>query len=126
VLTELWIHNFAIIDELHLTLKPGLIVFTGETGAGKSIIVDAIELLLGGRAESAVIRTSAEVATVEGAFQLPSELRAEVQLILEPEGLWEEDGTLTLGREVRREGRNISVNGRVVPRRAARNRPIPG
>ena len=115
MLTELWIHNFAIIDELHLTLKPGLIVFTGETGAGKSIIVDAIELLLGGRAESAVIRTSAEVATVEGAFQLPTELRAEVQLILEPEGLWEEDGTLTLGREVRREGRNIArVNGRVV------------
>jgi len=115
VLTELWIHNFAIIDELHLTLKPGLIVFTGETGAGKSIIVDAIELLLGGRAESAVIRTSAEVATVEGAFQLPTELRSEVQSILEAEGLWEEDGTLTLGREVRREGRNIArVNGRVV------------
>ena len=115
MLTELWIHNFAIIDELHLTLKPGLIVFTGETGAGKSIIVDAIELLLGGRAESAVIRTSAEVATVEGAFQLPSELRGEVQPILEAEGLWEEDGTLTLGREVRREGRNIArVNGRVV------------
>ena len=115
MLTELWIHNFAIIDELHLTLKPGLIVFTGETGAGKSIIVDAIELLLGGRAESAAIRTSAEVATVEGAFQLPSELRSEVQSILEAEGLWEEDGTLTLGREVRREGRNIArVNGRVV------------
>ena len=115
MLTELWIHNFAIIDELHLTLKPGLIVFTGETGAGKSIIVDAIELLLGGRAESAVIRTSAEVATVEGAFQLPTELRSEVQSILEAEGLWEEDGTLTLGREVRREGRNIArVNGRVV------------
>ena len=115
MLTELWIHNFAIIDELHLTLKPGLIVFTGETGAGKSIIVDAIELLLGGRAESAVIRTSAEVATVEGAFQLPSELRSEVKSILEAEGLWEEDGTLTLGREVRREGRNIArVNGRVV------------
>jgi DNA repair protein RecN (Recombination protein N) len=115
VLTELWIHNFAIIDELHLTLRPGLVVFTGETGAGKSIIVDAIELLLGGRAESAVIRTSAEVATVEGAFQLPSELRGEVRSILEPEGLWEEDGTLTLGREVRREGRNIArVNGRVV------------
>ena len=115
MLTELWIHNFAIIDELHLTLTPGLIVFTGETGAGKSIIVDAIELLLGGRAESAVIRTSAEVATVEGAFQLPSELRSEVQSILEAEGLWEEDGTLTLGREVRREGRNIArVNGRVV------------
>jgi DNA repair protein RecN (Recombination protein N) len=115
VLTELWIHNFAIIDELHLALKPGLVVFTGETGAGKSIIVDAIELLLGGRAESGVIRTSAEVATVEGAFRLPAELRGEVRAILEPEGLWEEDNTLTLGREVRREGRNLArVNGRVV------------
>ncbi|MCX6025918.1 MAG: DNA repair protein RecN [Chloroflexi bacterium] len=115
MLSELWIHNFAIIDELHLALRPGLVVLTGETGAGKSIIVDAIELLLGGRAESAVIRTCAEVATVEGAFQLPSELRGEVRSILEPEGLWEEDGTLTLGREVRREGRNIArVNGRVV------------
>jgi len=115
VLTELWIHNFAIIDELHLALKPGLVVFTGETGAGKSIIVDAIELLLGGRAESGVIRTSAEVATVEGAFRLPAELRSEVRAILEPEGLWEDDEALTLGREVRREGRNLArVNGRVV------------
>ncbi len=115
MLTELWIRNFAIIDELHLVLKPGLVVFTGETGAGKSIIVDAIELLLGGRADSGAIRASADAATVEGAFRLPAELRGELRTLLEAEGLWEEDGTLTLGREVRREGRNLArVNGRVV------------
>jgi recombinational DNA repair ATPase RecF len=56
MLTELRIENFAIIDKLELDLKPGLIIFTGETGAGKSIIMDALEMLLGGRTDATVLR----------------------------------------------------------------------
>ena len=55
MLTELRIHDFAIIDDLSLTLDSGFIVFTGETGAGKSIIIDAVEMLLGGRADSDMV-----------------------------------------------------------------------
>jgi DNA repair ATPase RecN len=60
MLTELSIDNFAIIDHLELQFTPGLITFTGETGAGKSIIIDAVEVLLGGRAEAVMIRSDAE------------------------------------------------------------------
>jgi ABC-type dipeptide/oligopeptide/nickel transport system ATPase component len=99
MLSELWIRNFAIIDELHLQLKPGLVVLTGETGAGKSIIVDAIELLLGGRGEGAMIRTSQEAAVIEAAFEIPASVRNELRAVLEREALWEGEAGVTLGRE---------------------------
>jgi DNA repair protein RecN (Recombination protein N) len=115
MLRELRIRNFAIIEELDLRFEPGLFVLTGETGAGKSIIVDAIEMLLGGRGDSNVIRSGEETASVEGEFTLENGTLAEIRGILEAEGLWEGENTLTLGREVRREGRNIvRVNGRAV------------
>ncbi|MGD0575140.1 MAG: DNA repair protein RecN [Anaerolineales bacterium] len=114
MLSELDIRNFAIIDELHLRFRPGLIVFTGETGAGKSIIVDAIELLLGGRGDPTLIRAEEETATVEGEFRIPEAVRDELQAILEREALWEQEDSLILGREIRRQGKNIArVNGRV-------------
>lgn len=115
MLRELRIRNFAIIEELILRFEPGLFVLTGETGAGKSIIVDAIELLLGGRGDSNVIRSGEETASVEGDFTLENGTLTEIRGILEAEGLWEGENTITLGREVRREGRNIvRVNGRAV------------
>jgi DNA repair protein RecN (Recombination protein N) len=115
MLRELHIRNFAIIEEISLRFEAGLFVLTGETGAGKSIIVDAIELLLGGRGDSDVIRAGEETASVEGEFSLEEGTLAEIRGILEPEGLWEEGDTITLAREVRREGRNIvRVNGRAV------------
>jgi DNA repair protein RecN (Recombination protein N) len=115
MLRELRIRNFAIIDEIVLKFGTGLIVLTGETGAGKSIIVDAIELLLGGRGDSNIIRTGEETASVEGEFQLEQGILEELRGVLEPEGLWEDGGVLTIGREVRREGRNIvRINGRTV------------
>ncbi|MBN1438282.1 MAG: DNA repair protein RecN [Anaerolineales bacterium] len=115
MLRELRIRNFAIIEELTLRFEPGLIVLTGETGAGKSIIVDAIELLLGGRGDANVIRSGEETASVEADFQLQGGILDEVRGILEAEGLWEGDSAVTLGREVRRGGRNIvRVNGRAV------------
>jgi len=70
MLSELTINNFAIIDELHLRFSPGFNVLTGETGAGKSIIIDAVSLLLGGRADTGVIRAGADEARVEGIFTL--------------------------------------------------------
>lgn len=117
MLVELTITNFAIIDNLSLTFAPGFNVLTGETGAGKSIIIDAVSLLLGGRSDVTMVRAGAEAARLEGAFKLDAELRAAVDPILEREELQaDEDGnTLTLAREVRREGRNVCrVNGRTV------------
>jgi DNA repair protein RecN (Recombination protein N) len=115
MLQELRIRNFAIIDEVVLQFGTGLYVLTGETGAGKSIIVDAIEMLLGGRADSNVIRAGEETASVEGIFSLEEGTLADLRALLEPEGLWEEGNVLTLAREMRREGRNIvRINGRAV------------
>jgi DNA repair protein RecN (Recombination protein N) len=70
VLKELRILNFAIIDELHLHFSQGLHVFTGETGAGKSIIIEALSLALGGRASAEMIRAGEDTATIEAAFDL--------------------------------------------------------
>ena len=115
MLTELRIQNFAIIDELTLSLSPGFVVFTGETGAGKSIIIDAVELLLGGRADNTMVRTGSEVALIEGVFQLEPSIQEGVAQILEREGLLDDIGFCVLAREIRREGRNICrVNGRTV------------
>jgi len=69
VLQELHINNFAIIDELHLTLAPGFNILTGETGAGKSILIDAVTLLLGGRADTTALRKGAARARIEGLWQ---------------------------------------------------------
>ncbi len=115
MLTELRIQNFAIIEELTLSLSPGFVVFTGETGAGKSIIIDAVELLLGGRADSTMVRTGADVTLIEGVFQLEPTIQAGVAQILEREGLLDDVGFCVLAREIRREGRNICrINGRTV------------
>ncbi|MBI5291161.1 MAG: DNA repair protein RecN [Chloroflexi bacterium] len=117
MLSELTISNFAIIDALSLTFAPGFNVLTGETGAGKSIIIDAVSLLLGGRSDASMVRAGADVAQLEGLFTLDGELRAAVDPILEREELQADDdgGALALAREVRREGRNVCrVNGRTV------------
>jgi len=70
VLEELRIRDFAIIDELDLRFNSGLVVLTGETGAGKSIIIDAVELVLGEWADSTVVRSGAERALIEAVFRL--------------------------------------------------------
>ena len=115
MLSELRIENFAIIGRLDLRLGPGLVILTGETGAGKSIILDAVELLIGGRADTTVIRAEAETAIIEGVFELAGAEKAAAHEILEREDLLDEPDYVTLTREVRREGRNIArVNGRTV------------
>jgi DNA repair protein RecN (Recombination protein N) len=113
MLNELRIENFAIIDRLELHFKPGLITFTGETGAGKSIIIDAVETLLGGRAEATMIRSGAERANIEASFHLTPHIRQAVHTILAREDLLDDPDYLTLGREIRSTGRNVArVNGR--------------
>ena len=116
MLAELRIRDFAIIDELQLSFAPGFSVLTGETGAGKSIIVDAVELLLGGRAGVTSVRAGADRAIVEATFRLGPGQRAVVDPVLEREELEGDDADLLLlGREVRRSGRSVSrVNGRAV------------
>jgi len=115
MLTELRIQNFAIIDRLELKFGPGLIILTGETGAGKSIILDAVTMLIGGRAETTVIRTEAEHAFVEGLFSLKGPEKEALHEILKREELLDDENYVTLTREVRREGRSIArVNGRTV------------
>ena len=113
MLTELRIQNFAIIDRLELEFGPGLVVFTGETGAGKSIIMDALDMLLGGRADAAAIRSDADLAFVEGTFKLSGAERLAAHEILKREELIDEQDYVTLTREVRREGRSVArINGR--------------
>ncbi len=112
MISELHIQNFAIIEELELSFKDGLIIFTGETGAGKSIIIDAVDTLLGGRADSNFIRIGSEFASIEGVFDIPPKDQETICNILESEALLDSSDTLTLTREIRLNGRNIArVNG---------------
>jgi len=116
MLIELSIRNFAIIDDLRLELAPGFNVLTGETGAGKSIIIDAVGLLLGGRADTSVVRAGAEMAQIEGVFRLDEHVQSLINPILEREGLEAETpDLLILGREIRANGRSTCrINGRSV------------
>ena len=87
MLRELRIENFAIIHALELQFDSGLIILTGETGAGKSIVLDAVEILVGGRVGAAMIRADAPRALVEGVFRLNGAERATIHAILEKEDL---------------------------------------
>jgi len=120
MLVELHVTNFALIDHLDLTFGPGLNMLTGETGAGKSIIIDALGLALGGRAGADLVRTGAAKATVEAVFDL-SHAPAEVRARLAEAGLnADEEGdisTLLVTRELARSGgkSQCRINGRLMP-----------
>lgn len=110
MLVELRIRDYAVVEDLTLTLGPGLNALTGETGAGKSIIVGALSLLLGERASSSVVRAGAARATVEAVFDVTRHPAVEARL--EELGFRPEDGHVILRREVAAEGRNRAwVNG---------------
>jgi len=115
MILDLRIENFAIIDHLELSFTQGLIVFTGETGAGKSIIIDAVETILGGRTDITMLRAGAEMANIEASFSIPEPLRPQVSAILEKEELLDDPQWITLGRQIRSNGRSAArVNGRSV------------
>ena len=113
MLTELRIGNFAIIESLTLPLARGFNVLSGETGAGKSIIVGALGLLLGERASTDLIRTGADRATVEGVFDITD--RPEIATVLDERGIDAEESLVVLRREIAAAGRARAwVNGTTV------------
>ena len=113
MLTELRIRNFAIIESLSLPLARGFNVLSGETGAGKSIIVGALGLLLGERASVELIRTGADRATVEGVFDVAD--RPEIAVLLDERGIDAEESLVVLKREIAAAGRTRAwVNGTTV------------
>ncbi len=115
MLVELRIDNFAIIDNLELNFGPGLITFTGETGAGKSIIIDAVELLLGGRAEVSMIRSGADRAIIESTFKIPTSSHTTIKTLLMLEELFDDPEYFSISREIRSNGRSVArLNGRNV------------
>ncbi len=117
MLRTLHIRDFAIIDEITLELEPGLVAFTGETGAGKSILVDAVALLLGARADGVMVRQGAKKAYIEGVFYLSPEVQQALKPLLTEQDLWDDESPeeLVLAREIRRQGRHPArINGRLV------------
>lgn len=116
MLVELYVKNLAVIEELRVELGSGLTVISGEEGAGKSLLVDALCLLKGGRASTSLVRSGAPAAVVEGVFWMSPD-NTELAAALQEAGIpLETDGSLILAREVREQGRNIArVNGRAVP-----------
>src|SRR5690349_19998575 len=113
MLTELRIRNFAIIEQVNLPLSEGFNVLSGETGAGKSIIVGALGLLLGERASADLIRSGADKATVEGVFDI-SNLKG-ISRLADERGIEVEDETLVLKREIATNGRGRAwINGTTV------------
>ncbi len=116
MLISLYIKDFGLVESAELVFGPGLNVLTGETGAGKSIIVEALKMSLGGRAQADLIRTGRERALVQSTFDVS---RAEqVRSALQEFGLDEgdeENDVLVMSRELSRQGRNICrINGRIV------------
>lgn len=113
MLQELSIKDFAIIDEIQISFQPKMTVLTGETGAGKSIIIGALGLLAGGRGSTEFIRKGEKKAVIQGLFTLPRE--ANTYNILEEYGIDSEDGQIILQRDLYRGGRNICrINGMMV------------
>src|SRR5207248_11208181 len=100
VLSQLTIRNFAIVDHLEIDWQPGLNVITGETGAGKSILIDAVGALLGDRLGPEVVRSGAQRAIIEGVFTISDDLAKHLETTLDEYGLEPEDGAVLGGRGV--------------------------
>src|SRR5579862_2132338 len=107
MLAELAVENFAVIERARVKFHPGLNLLTGETGSGKSLVVDALALLFGGRASAEMIRTGADRAHVSGIFEVA--LTPELTKILERVGIWPEDGELLIEREIQANGKSRAL-----------------
>jgi len=111
MLKSLAVINFALIDKAHIEFVPGLNILTGETGAGKSILIDALSAIVGGRASSDCIRSGADSFRVEAVFDIKA--NASIQQLLDEQGITnEEDGALIIARRLTLHGKNtIHING---------------
>ncbi len=116
MLRLLTISNFVTIERLEVELAPGFNVLTGETGAGKSIVVDAVGLLLGDRSDASMVRAGARQARIEGVFDVAPDIRQRVVEELGEDALAPDEDEVIVVREVNAEGRSVCrVNGRTVP-----------
>lgn len=114
MLVELDIQNFAIIKSLKIKFQPQMTVLIGETGAGKSILIDALSLLLGHRAQKEMVRSGQSKAVVTGLFTLQDEEMREVEQIADDYGLPMDGDDLIISREISSKGRNvIRINGQL-------------
>ncbi|MDQ1145126.1 DNA repair protein RecN (Recombination protein N) [Bacillus sp. SORGH_AS 510] len=114
MLAEISIKNFAIIESLSISFEKGLTVLTGETGAGKSIIIDAIHLLVGGRGSSEFVRHGEDKAEIEGLFQLDDPKHPIIMKALEF-GIDIEEGMVVLRRDISKTGKSVCrINGKLV------------
>jgi DNA repair protein RecN (Recombination protein N) len=109
MLLELVVENYAVVDRLRVHFHAGLNLLTGETGSGKSIVVDALGLLFGARASAEMIRTGETRARVAGIFEVREQ--AAVKRMLEPVGLETEDGELLIEREILASGKSRAFVG---------------
>src|SRR6478752_4448626 len=115
MLVELSIQNIAIIDRLRITFEPTLNALTGETGAGKSIIIDALGAVVGGRTSPDMLRSGEDRARVEAVFDLSGRDDALLTELLDEAGIEIEEGTLILARDLYATGRTVArVNGQTV------------
>src|SRR5581483_2202049 len=111
VLVELRLENYAVIDNLAVEFAPGLNLLTGETGAGKSILIDALALLLGEKASTDVIRTGAEKAVVSAVFEIENSAEKNVSRALELNGIDSDEDSIILRREISATGKGrVFVN----------------
>src|SRR5437762_9710136 len=118
MLSQLTIRNFAIVDHLQIDWHAGANVITGETGAGKSILIDAVGALLGDRLGPEIVRSGATRALIEGVFVVSAgEPPADLKAVLDGYGLEPEDGALIVSREIAGSGGRggARINGRGVP-----------
>ena len=121
MLEELDIRNFAVAEHVRLAFRPGFTALTGETGAGKSIVVDALAMLLGGPVDSGAVRAGSERARVEGIFRLPEPADEALAAALAEAGVEPEDGLLIISRDIPAHGRTLTrINGRAVVQSALR------
>jgi len=112
MLSDLQVKNFALINKVNINFKKGLNILSGETGAGKSIIIGALDLLLGARANTDVIRSGKKAAYISAFFQ-PDELKI-INNILKEAGIEEEENGILIAREIRENGRNRTlINGQL-------------
>ena len=119
MLLRMGIKNFALIEHMHLEFKKGITIFTGETGSGKSILMDAFSILLGERASSDFIRHEKESFLIEGVFDISDD--TQLQDVLASKNIVLEDDLLILSRTFNRNGKSIIlVNDQVIPLKALR------
>src|SRR4051812_19922518 len=109
MLLELVVDNYAVVERLRVHFHAGLNLLTGETGSGKSIVVDALGLLLGGRASAEMVRTGEARARIAGIFDVRE--HASLRKVLEPAGIEAEEGELLIEREVLASGKSRAFVG---------------